>query len=320
MHAQVTQLDSAASLKGRDFLSLLDFSTSELMYLLDLARELKDLQRRGEPHHLLRGKTLGMYFAKSSTRTRLSFEVGMYQLGGHGLFLSASDLQLRRGETIGDSARVFSRYVDGLMIRTFAHRDVEELAENASIPVINGLTDLLHPCQVMADALTILEHKGQLQGLKLTYLGDGNNMANSLLELGARLGMHVTIGCPLGYEPDATVLASCQKAAAQTGAKLSVEFDPAAAVVGADVVYTDVWASMGQEHEHALRAQVMLPYQVNERLMALGKPDSIFMHCLPAHRGEEVSAAIIDGPQSVVFDEAENRLHIQKAILAATMA
>jgi ornithine carbamoyltransferase len=320
MAAQVRELNPAATLKGRDFVSLLDFYAGELAYLLNLAQELKDLQRRREPHHLLRGKTLGMYFAKASTRTRLSFEVGIYQLGGYGLFLSANDLQLRRGETIADSAKVFSRYLDGLMIRTFAHRDVEELAEYADIPIINGLTDLLHPCQAMADALTIIEKLGGLRGVKLTYLGDGNNMANSLLELGAMTGMHVTIGCPAGYEPDAGVLARCREAAVATGARLEVVRDPMLAAEGADVIYTDVWASMGQEHEHALRAQVMLPYQVNERIMARARKGAIFMHCLPAHRGEEVAAAVIDGPQSVVFDEAENRLHVQKAILAAIMA
>lgn len=320
MAAQATDLNPAVSLKGRDFVSLLDFTPSELTYLLNLALELKGLKGRREPHHLLSGKTLGMYFAKASTRTRLSFEVGIYDLGGHGLFLSANDLQLRRGETIADTARVFSRYLDGIMIRTFAHRDVEELAENADIPVINGLTDLLHPCQVMADALTILEKKGSLQGLKLTYLGDGNNMANSLLELGAMLGMHISIGSPEGYQPDSLILERCRAIAAKSGVRLEVTTDPQAAAEGADVIYTDVWASMGQEHEHALRAQVMLPYQVSERIMTLANKDAIFMHCLPAHRGEEVAAAVIDGPQSVVFDEAENRLHIQKAILAATMA
>lgn len=310
----------AVSLTGRDFLSLHDWSREDLEQVLETAGALKARHKMGMQDQPLRGKTLGMYFAKASTRTRLSFEVGIYQLGGHGLFLSAADLQLRRGETIADTARVFSRYVDGIMIRTFSHADVVELAEHADIPVINGLTDMEHPCQVMADFLTIQEKKGRLSGLKLTYVGDGNNMAHSLMDGGAKFGMHVVIACPDGYEPDPAVLARAQKVAASHGGLVEVVRDPVAAARGADVVYTDVWTSMGQEAEVAVRLSAFNGYQVNDHLMSFAHTDAIFMHCLPAHRGEEVSASVIDGPRSVVFDEAENRLHVQKAIMALTMA
>ena len=263
----------------------------------------------------LRGKALGMIFAKASTRTRLSFEVGMFQLGGHALFLSGNDLQLRRGESIPDTARVFSRYVDGIMIRTFAQADVEELAAWASIPVINGLTDLHHPCQILADLMTIREKKGTLSGLKLAFVGDGNNMAHSLMEGGAKFGMHVVIACPEGYDPDPAIVARARQDALASGARIEVVNDAREAAAGADVVYTDVWASMGQEAEAAARKAVFAPFQVNSPLMDLAHGDAIFMHCLPAHRGEDVTDAVIDGPQSVVFDEAENRLHAQKALL-----
>lgn len=306
-------------LKGRDFLSLHDWSRQELEQILDTAAQMKLRLKAGVQDQPLRGKTLGMYFAKASTRTRVSFEVGIQQLGGYGLFLSAQDLQLKRGETIADSARVMSRYVDGMMIRTFAHSDVVEWAKYADIPIINGLTDLEHPCQVMADLLTVKEKKGRLDGLKLAYVGDGNNMAHSLMDGGAKFGMHVVVACPRGYEPDPAVVARAKQVAAWHGGSVEVMHDPQVAVAGADVVYTDVWASMGQEEETAVRLKAFQGYQVNQQLMSLASPEAIFMHCLPAHRGEEVTAEVIDGPQSVVFDEAENRLHVQKAIMALVM-
>lgn len=305
--------------KGRDFLTLHDYSPAEIQYVLDYAAELKKEQKAGIPHPLLKGKALGMIFQKSSTRTRLSFEVGIAQLGGYGLFLSSRDLQLGRGETISDTGKVFSRYLDGIMIRTFDHSEVEELAEAADIPVINGLTDLLHPCQAMADVMTILEHKGTLRGLKLVFVGDGNNVAHSLAFAGAKTGMDVTICCPPGYEPDIDVMVRAQKDAPETGARLEVVHD-ISAVAGADVIYTDVWTSMGQEDEQQTRLDKFKPYQVNSDMVRLAAPDVIVMHCLPAHRGEEITGDVIDGPHSVVFDEAENRLHVQKAIMALLMA
>jgi ornithine carbamoyltransferase len=308
------------NLKGRHFLSLHDWSREELELILETAQALKQRLKRGIQDQPLRGKTLGMYFAKPSTRTRVSFEVGIQQLGGYGLFLSAADLQLKRGETIADTARVLSRYVDGIMIRTFAHEEVVEWARYSDVPVINGLTDLEHPCQVMADLLTILEHKGKLSGLKLVYVGDGNNMAHSLMDGGAKFGMHVVVACPRGFEPNPAVVKRAAEVAAYYGGSVKVTNDPVAAAMGADVVYTDVWASMGQEAEAEERKAIFQPYQVNAQLMKLTNAGSIFMHCLPAHRGEEVVAEVIDGPQSVVFDEAENRLHAQKAIMALTMA
>ncbi len=310
----------SVALKGRDFISLHDWSRDELEHALELAESLKLRRQMGMVDQPLRGKTLGMYFAKASTRTRISFEVGVQQLGGYGLFLSAADLQLRRGETIADTARVFSRYLDGIMIRTFAHHDVVEMAQWADIPVINGLTDLEHPCQVMADLLTIKEKKGQFRGLKLAYVGDGNNMAHSLLDGGAKFGMHVVIACPEGYEPNPEVVERAKAEAARHGGLVEVLNDPVAAATGADVVYTDVWTSMGQEAEAADRLKRFEGFQVNNGLMKLADPGAIFLHCLPAHRGEEVTAEVIDGPQSVVFDEAENRLHAQKAIMALIMA
>ncbi len=305
----------ATTLKGRDFLTIHGWSRDELTKALDLADEQKAQMKAGQLVQPLRGKTLGMIFAKASTRTRLSFEVGMFQLGGHALFLSGNDLQLRRGESIPDTARVFSRYVDGIMIRTFAQADVEELAAWASIPVINGLTDLHHPCQILADLMTIREKKGTLSGLKLAFVGDGNNMAHSLMEGGAKFGMHVVIACPEGYDPDPAIVARARQDALASGARIEVVHDAREAAAGADVVYTDVWASMGQEAEAAARKAVFAPFQVNSPLMDLAHGDAIFMHCLPAHRGEDVTDAVIDGPQSVVFDEAENRLHAQKALL-----
>ncbi|MEO8193954.1 MAG: ornithine carbamoyltransferase, partial [Gemmatimonadales bacterium] len=262
----------------------------------------------------LAGKSLAMIFMKASTRTRVSFEVGTWQLGGHALFLSPRDVQLGRGEPIADTARVLSRYVDGIMIRTFAHSEVEELARYATVPVINGLTDLLHPCQVLADLLTIRQHLGGISGRRVAWIGDGNNMANSWINAAYVLRFDLTLACPEGYEPDPAFLRR-----AQAVADVRVVRDPAEAVEGADVVNTDVWASMGQEEEQGIREKAFKGYIVDEALMSRAQQDAIFLHCLPAHRGEEVSAAVIDGPQSVVWDEAENRLHVQKAIMANTM-
>ena len=306
-------------LKGRDFLTIADFTGEEIRLFLDAAHDLKKELKAGIPHPVLQGKTLGMIFTKPSTRTRVSFEVGMYQLGGYPLFLNANDIQLRRGESLPDTARTLERYLDGIMIRTFAQADVEELAEFASIPVINGLTDLVHPTQALADIMTIEEHKGRLGGLKLAFIGDGNNVAHSLLQICARVGMSMTVACPLGYEPDPGILQEAMADAAKTGAKLEVVEDPAAAVEGADAVYTDLWASMGQEEEQEERARVFSRYQVNTGLLERAKPDVIVLHCLPAHRGEEITDEVMDGPHSVVFDEAENRLHMHKAIMALLM-
>lgn len=308
------------TLKGRDFISLHDWSRDELAEVLELAQWQKARLKAGIRDEPLKGKQLGMYFAKPSTRTRLSFEVGIRQLGGQGLFLSAQDLQVRRGESIADTARVMSRYLDGIMIRTFSHQEVVELAEWATIPVINGLTDEEHPCQVVADLLTILERFGRLEGLKLAYVGDGNNMAHSLMDGGAKFGMHVVVASPEGYKPGRARVLRAQMTAAQHGGKVEVVTDPVVAVSGAHVVYTDVWASMGQEDEAEKRKAAFAGYQVTAELMRHAAPEAIFMHCLPAHRGEEVAAEVIDGPQSAVFDEAENRLHAQKAIMTLTMA
>lgn len=305
--------------KGRDFLTLHDYTPAEIEYLLEFAGQLKKEQKAGIPHPILKGKGLGMIFQKSSTRTRLSFEVGIAQLGGFGLFLSSRDLQLGRGESVSDTGKVFSRYLDGIMIRTFDHGEVEELASAADIPVINGLTDLLHPCQALADLMTILEHKGVLSGLKLAFVGDGNNVAHSLAFAGAKTGMDVTICCPPGYEPDGEVMARAKQDALETGAKLEVTHD-IAAVAGAHIIYTDVWASMGQESEQQIRMEKFKPYQVNSAMVKLADPDVLIMHCLPAHRGEEITAEVIDGPYSIIFDEAENRLHAQKAVMALLMA
>lgn len=311
---------TSISLKGRDFISLDDWSSDELAQILETASMLKSRHKMGMTDHPLRGKTLGMYFAKASTRTRISFEVGIHQLGGYGLFLSGADLQLRRGETIADTARVFARYLDAVMIRTFAHSDVVEMAEYADIPIINGLTDTEHPCQVMADLMTIEEKKGRLKGLKLTYVGDGNNMAHSLMDGGAKFGLHIVIASPEGYGPDPAIFERTKASALKHGGSIQLMNDPIAAVVGADVVYTDVWASMGQEGDAANRLQRFQGFQVNRELMSFADPEAIFMHCLPAHRGEEVSTDVIDGLQSVVFDQAENRLHAQKGIMALIMA
>lgn len=303
----------------RDLLALSDFSPRDIDTVLKRAAVLKKLLRQGKRHQTLKGKSLGMIFEKSSTRTRVSFEVGMYQLGGQALFLSADDLQIGRGEPIADTARTLSNYLDGIMIRTYAQATVEELAREASIPVINGLTDLHHPCQALADLLTIREKRGKLKGLKLAYVGDGNNVANSLIEACVKTGMHVSIACPHGYEPDAGVMRGAAHTAEQTGSKLTVVNDPEKAVRDADAVYTDVWASMGQEAEKAVREKAFEGYQVNARLMKAADPKALVLHCLPAHRGEEITAEVIDGPQSVVFEQAGNRLHTQKAVMEMLM-
>ncbi|WP_051275977.1 ornithine carbamoyltransferase [Desulfovirgula thermocuniculi] len=296
-----------------------DLSAAEILAVLDLAGELKAKAKRGEPHPYLAGKTLGMIFQKPSTRTRVSFEVAMYQLGGYALYLNAADLQLGRGETIADTARVLSRYLDGLMIRTYAQSDVEELARYADIPVINGLTDLEHPCQILADLLTVREHKGRLAGLKLAYVGDGNNVCHSLLLGCAKVGMDISVASPPGYWPREDIVEAARAAADETGSRVEVGADPVEAVRGADVVVTDVWASMGQEKEAGERRRIFAPYQVNGELVRHAREDFIFLHCLPAHRGEEVTDEILDGPHAVVWDEAENRLHVQKALLVMIM-
>ena len=302
---------TAPATPHRDFLAIPDFSTSELEALFRLAERMRTGEYTAKP---LAGKTLAMIFMKASTRTRVSFEVGTYQLGGHALFLSPRDVQLGRGEPIADTARVLSRYVDGIMIRTFAHQDVEELARYADVPVINGLTDLLHPCQILADLLTVQQHLGGYAGKKVAWIGDGNNMANSWINAAYRLGFELAIACPEGYEPADHLL---ERARAAT--KITVTRDPKEAVAGAHVVNTDVWASMGQEDEQKKRERDFAGYTVDSALMKRASKDAIFLHCLPAHRGEEVSADIIDGAQSRVWDEAENRLHIQKAIMAVLM-
>src|SRR5688572_4515486 len=295
----------------RDFLAIPDFSADELHRLFDLADTMSQGRYMKKP---LAGKSLAMIFMKSSTRTRVSFEVGTWQLGGHALFLSPRDVQLGRGEPIADTARVLSRYVDGIMIRTFAHADIEELARHASVPIINGLTDLLHPCQVLADILTMRQHLGSYAGKKVAWIGDGNNMANSWINAAFRLGFELTLACPDGYDPDPATIAR-----AESGGNVRVVRDPNEAVTGADVINTDVWASMGQEEEQKIREKAFAGYTVSASMMRRAKSSAIFLHCLPAHRGEEVTADVIDGPQSRVWDEAENRLHIQKALMAVVM-
>ena len=305
---------------GRDFLSLLDYTTEDLQYFLEVADYLKAEHKAGRPTPYLQGKTMGLIFEKSSTRTRVSFEAGIYYLGGQGLFLSSNDLQIGRGEPIKDTARVLSRFLNGLMIRTFSHDIVLELAQYADIPVINGLTDLLHPCQVLADLQTIREHKGKLAGLKLAFIGDGNNMAHSLMNGGARMGMHVAVACPDGYQPDAAVLAQAQAVAKESGGSVAVLADPMAAAAGADVIYTDVWASMGQEEEKDEREKIFGGvYQVNDELMTAANPGAMVLHCLPAHRGEEITEAVFEAHPEI-FDEAENRLYAQMAVMALLLA
>ncbi len=305
---------------AKDLLDVATMPRKQVLDLLQLATSLKNKQRQGTPHRLLVGKTLGLLFQKPSTRTRVSFEAGMNQLGGHALVLPMGDIQLSRGETVSDTARVLSRYLDGIVIRTYDHSIVEEWATEAMMPVINGLTDHSHPCQALSDLLTIREIKGRLKGISLAYIGDGNNVANSLIEAGAKMGMRVVIGCPSGYQPDQRVIDRARMEGQSTGAAIEVVENPLVAVKEADVVYTDVWISMGREREQARRLRTLTPYQLNTRLLQRAKPDAIVMHCLPAHRGEEITQDVLDGPQSVVIDQAENRLHMQKAILSQLLS
>ena len=298
----------------KHLLKLMDLSAKEITEILNTADQLKYEKKNGIPHHLLTGKTLGLIFAKSSTRTRVSFEVGMFDLGGMSLFLSARDLQIGRGEPVRDTARVLSRYLDGIMIRTFDQKEVESLAEFGTIPVINGLTDYCHPCQVLADLMTIREYKGATEGLKLCYVGDGNNMTNSLIVGGIKLGMEVSVACPKGYEPDADIM----KWAHESG-RFYCSPDVLEMAAGADVLYTDVWASMGQEAEAEERKKVFKDYQINDKTMKAAKSDAMVLHCLPAHREEEITAKVFEEHSREIFDEAENRLHAQKAVLVKCM-
>jgi ornithine carbamoyltransferase len=309
-------VEVAQHLKGRDFTRIGTWNSEELKAALDLADELKALRQRREPHELLPGRTLGMIFQKPSTRTRVSFEVGITELGGHGLYLAAGDLQLGRGETIKDTGVVLSRYLDAIMIRTFAQDDVEQLAEHASIPVINGLTDYAHPCQALADLMTIRERLERLSGVRLAYLGDGNNVCVSLMVGAARFGMRFVAATPKGYEPEANAVAAARRAAVQMGGTVELVSDPAEAARDAEVLYTDVWTSMGQEEEAGRRRKDLAGYQIDEQLLSHASPDAIVLHCLPAHYGEEITEEVLYGPHSAVWDQAENRLHAQKALLA----
>ncbi|MEI7481430.1 MAG: ornithine carbamoyltransferase [Elusimicrobiota bacterium] len=303
----------------KDFLRVADYTKDEIKEIFDLTGKIKTRQKKGDPAKPLEGKTLGMIFQKSSTRTRVSFEVGMYQLGGYPLFLSANDLQLKRGETIADTAKVLSRMLDAIMIRTYAHSEVEELAKHATIPVINGLTDSHHPCQIMADIYTIMEHKKSVKGLTVAWVGDGNNVLHSWIEGAPLTGMNLRMAVPPGYEPDKDILKFGVELAKKEGTQMLLTNDPVEAVKGADVIYTDVWVSMGQDAEKEKKLRDFKGFQINGDLMKHADKDYVFMHCLPAHRGEEVSEEIIDGPHSIIFDEAENRMHVQKAILVAHM-
>ena len=298
----------------KHLLKMMDLSTEEIIEILNLADQLKYELKHGIPHDHLKGKTLGMIFRKASTRTRVSFETGMYQLGGNPLYLSASDMQIGRGEPIQDTARVLSRYIDGIMIRTFDQAEVENLAEYGNIPIINGLTDLSHPCQVLADLMTIREYKGKLDGLKMCYIGDGNNMANSLIVGGLKTGMSVSVACPENYHPAATTLAFAKKYDC-----FELTDDPIKAAKDADVIFTDVWASMGQEGEAEIRKKAFKGFQINDEVMAVAKPDAMVQHCLPAHREEEITAKVFEEHANEIFDEAENRLHAQKAVMVLHM-
>ncbi|MGE7764107.1 ornithine carbamoyltransferase [Peribacillus sp. NPDC096540] len=318
--SSLTVPTQAKILNGKDFLTMKESTPTAIADLLKLAQTIKAKLQAGEEYTPLKGKTLGMIFEKSSTRTRVSFEVGMMQLGGHALFLSGNDLQIGRGESISDTAKVLSEYIDGIMIRTFEHEKILELSENATIPVINGLTDLAHPCQVMADFLTIIELKGQLKGLKMSYIGDGNNVAHSLMVGCAKMGMDFSIGCPDSYKPDVNVVAYAQKVAEENGCEIVVTSSAIEAIKDADIVYSDVWTSMGQEIENSIRLEAFKDYQINSELVKHAKDNYLFMHCLPAHREEEVTAEVIDGPNSVVFHQAGNRLHAQKAVLVDLMS
>lgn len=314
------QLKLVSSLKGRDLLTLLDYTSEEVKALIELATQLKKITKEGKCPPILAGKTLGMIFEKSSTRTRISFEVGMYQLGGMAMFMHSRDLQIGRGESIYDTGNVLSGFLDGIMIRANSHEMVKELAEHASIPVINGLTDMYHPCQALADFETITENKGEVKGLKVAYVGDGNNVAHSLIVASAHLGADVYIATPVGYEPNAEIIARASAIAEKNGSKVVVTHDPVEAAKDADVIYADVWTSMGQEEESAQRLIDFKDYQINDALVAHAKPDYMFLHCLPAHREEEVTASVIDSANSYIFEQAENRLHAQKAVLASIMA
>ncbi len=311
--------DIEIGLKGRDLLSLLDFTSEEVLYLIDKAIRLKKETAEGKLTPVLAGKTLGMIFEKNSTRTRVSFEVGMIHLGGHAMFMNAHDLQIGRGESVHDTGKVLSEYLDGIMIRANSHEMVKELAKHASIPVINGLTDIFHPCQALADLQTIVEVKGSLAGKKLAYVGDGNNVAHSLVIAAAHAGMHVAIGTPEGYKYDSELLVKAKELAQKNGGSIVETTDPVEAVHEADAVYTDVWTSMGQEEETAKRLEAFKDFQINDELVAHAKKDYMFLHCLPAHREEEVATSVIDGPNSYVFQQAGNRLHAQKAVLATLL-
>jgi ornithine carbamoyltransferase len=306
-------------MKGKSLASLYDLTREEIEQILKTSELLKLQLLRGEEHPLLKGKTLAMIFEKPSTRTRISFEVGMWQLGGYALYLSAGDLQLGRGESIADTARTLSRYVNGIMARVFAHQTILDLVKYSSVPVINGLSDFTHPCQGLADLFTIYERKGRLRGLKLAYVGDGNNVAHSLLYGSSKVGMNITLACPKEYEPDPEVVSKAKKEGRRSNCRVEVTNDPKEAVREADIIYTDVWASMGKEKEREKRVKILKPYQVNSKLVREAKEDYMFMHCLPAHRGEEVTDEVADSKNSVIFDQAENRLHTQKALMALIM-
>lgn len=307
-------------LQHKDLLSIHDLTSEEVERILTMAQKLKRMQKIGVPHEYCKGKTLAMLFSKASTRTRISFETGFHQLGGHAIYLSDKDSQIGRGEPIRDTARVLSRMVDGIMVRTFAHTSAVELAAYASIPVINGLTDLLHPCQALTDLLTIREHRKTFKGRKLVYVGDGNNMAHSLMYACAKVGMNMVCASPRGYQPDPVVVKQAQEDAALTGCTVTVEENIFKAAENADVLYADVWTSMGEEAERDVRMAALHEYQINSELLKVAREDALVMHCLPAHRGEEITEEVLEGPQSVVWDEAENRLHTQKAIMALLMS
>ncbi len=300
----------------KDFIAITDLTQKQILEIFDLAKDLKSRQKRGQQHHLLAGKTLAMIFQKPSARTRISFEVGMYQLGGHALYLAPADIGLGQRESVADVARVVARYCDGIMARVFGHQIVVDLAKYASVPVINGLSDLVHPCQVMADLFTVWEHRGNLENLKVTWIGDGNNVANSWINMASRVPMTLNLAVPEGYDPDPQLL---ERARQTKVSEINVLHDPLEAARATDVLYTDVWASMGQEKEAAAREKAFKDFQLNQKLVNVAAPNCLVMHCLPAHRGLEITDEVIDGPHSIVFDEAENRMHVQKAILVNLM-
>ena len=316
---KTTKERNMLNMKGKSLISLNDLSTEEFWQIFELSASLKAKLKNGAPHRILEGKTLGMIFSKPSTRTRISFEVGIYQLGGIGMYFNQNDLQLKKSESIPDTAKVLSRFLNGIMIRTFDHQDVIDLANNSSIPIINGLTDVMHPCQILADLFTIYEKKKTLKGLKLAYVGDGNNVANSLLHGCSKVGMNISIASPKDFQPNKDIVQEANVNAKVSGSKIDILEDPVEAVKGADIIYTDVWASMGQENEATKRNEIFKQYQVNPNLVKHAKDDYLFMHCLPAHRGLEVVNEVADSKNSVIFDEAENRLHVQKAIMALVM-